>query len=559
MKPLDPRLVRYATSARPALAGVVALGVAQGGLIVAQALVVADVVVRAIDGAPLRQLVGGLLALAALALARGAAVWLTDALGARAALRVTTQLRATALQRALALGPAWLSGERRGALTALLTRGIGALEPYVGRYLPALALAALVPPLALAAIAVHDPWSAAIIVATLPLVPIFGALVGWATERRAARQWRSMAALAGHFADVTAGLPTLVAHRRAAAQTRRIAELTRAHARSSLSTLRLAFASSAVLELVATISVALVAVSVGLRLLGSAMDFRPALVVLLLAPEVYWPLRRVGAQFHAAAEGVGVVDDLVRILETPEPARGARRDVPDLRTTPIRLRDAVVRYPGRTATALGPISLDLEPGRVHAITGESGAGKSTLLSLLLGFAPLDGGSVELGDRALSEFDPEAVRAQIAWLPQSPDPVRTGVGDYLRGLRPAATDEQIQSALDAVGLADVVRALPRGLNTMLDAETGPSAGLSAGERARLGLARVILAQRPLILLDEPSARLDAATEQIVGQTIRRLSGTATVLLVTHRESTAGLAEARIDLAAAPAPTRDLARA
>ena len=247
-------------------------------------------------------------------------------------------------------------------------REAAALEPYVGRYLPALALAAIVPPVALAAIALQDPWSAGIILATLPLIPIFGALVGWATERRAQQQWRSMAALAGHFADVTAGLPTLVAHRRAGAQSQRIAQLTRDHARASLSTLRLAFASSAVLELVATISVALVAVSVGLRLLESALDFRTAMVVLLLAPEAYWPLRRVGAQFHAATEGVAAFEQVARILETPLPPRGARVDVPDLRNCVIELRDVVVHYPNRRLPALGALSAELRPRRLHAVT-----------------------------------------------------------------------------------------------------------------------------------------------------------------------------------------------
>jgi len=566
MKPLDPRLVRYATRARAPLAGVVALGVGQAVLVIAQAYALAGVIVEPVrHGVRLHTVAVPLLALAAIGLARGCLTWLTDVLAQRAGLRVTEQLRGRLLQHCFDLGPLWLSGVRRGELTALLTRGVSALEPYVARYLPTLALAAIVPPLSIAVIAYQDRWSAVIIALTLPLIPVFGALVGWATQRRSERQWRSMATLAGHFADVTAGLPTLVAYRRARAQSERIREVTRKHAAASMGTLRLAFASSAVLELVATISVALIAVSVGLRLIDSAIDFRAALVVLLLAPEAYWPLRRVGAEFHASAEGLAAMSQVAAVLETPLPARGSRTDVPDLRTAVIEVRDLVVRYPERSTPALGPVSLTLRPRTLHALTGPSGCGKSTVLAALLGFAPIESGAITVGGVDLAEFDPDLLRSQLAWLPQHPAIPAGTLADSLRLMRPDATDGQLHGALEQVGLGQVIARLPDGLDTVLagpsaDAEDGESAaGLSAGERARLALARVLVSGRPVVLLDEPSARLDAATEQAIVEVVQRLRRNATVLMVTHRAGTAAAADVRIELepagaAETPAPGR-----
>jgi thiol reductant ABC exporter CydD subunit len=553
MKPLDPRLVRYATRARAPLAAVVALGVGQAVLVIAQAYALADVIVEPVrHGVTLHTVAVPLVALAGIGLARGCLTWLTDVLAQKAGLRVTEQLRSRLLQHCLDLGPAWLSGARRGELTALLTRGVSALEPYVARYLPTLALAAIVPPLSIAVIAYQDGWSAVIIVLTLPLIPVFGALVGWATQRRSERQWRSMATLAGHFADVTAGLPTLVAYRRARSQSERIREVTRRHAEASMATLRLAFASSAVLELVATISVALIAVSVGLRLIDSAIDFRAALVVLLLAPEAYWPLRRVGAEFHASAEGLAAMSQVAAVLETPLPSRGTRTDVPDLRTAVIEVRDLVVRYPDRATAALGPLTLTLRPRTLHALTGPSGCGKSTVLAAMLGFAPIESGAITVGGVDLAEVDPDRLRSQLAWLPQHPAIPAGTLGDSLRLMRPDATEEQLHGALEQVGLGQVIARLPDGLDTVLagpsaDAEDGESAaGLSAGERARLALARVLVSERPVVLLDEPSARLDAATEQAIVEVMHRLRRNATVLMVTHRAGTAAAADVCIEL-------------
>ena len=550
MKQLDPRLLRYASSARGPVAAVALLGVLQAGLIIAQAFLITAVIVRPVgDGLHLHGLSHTLVALALVVGARGAACWLSDVLARRAAIAVTEQLRTRVLSHALALGPGWLSGVRRGELTVLLTRGITALEPYVGRYLPTLVLAVVVPPLAIVVIATEDPLSAIIIIATLPLMPLFAALVGWATERSMTRQWRSMTGLAGHFADVVAGLPTLVAHRRARAQSATIAEVTRRHRTASMATLRLAFASSAVLELVATISVALVAVSIGIRLINSSLDFGTGLVVLLLAPEAYWPLRRLGAEFHAAAEGLAAMEQVATILQTEMPARGTRRDVPDLHTATIAVTDLVVTYPDRAFPALGPLTATWRPGELHAIAGDSGRGKSTLFAALLGFAPVTGGTISLDGLPLADFDPEAVRAQIAWIPQQPYLMAGTVADAVRLLRPDATDDEVASALAEVGLTEAVAHLPNTMDTVLG---GDDVGLSAGEQSRLALARALIADRGLVLLDEPTARLDGLSEALILVAVQRLRERCTVLMVAHRERMVAAADTvtRLSIPALP---------
>jgi ATP-binding cassette subfamily C protein CydCD len=557
MKPLDPRLLRYASSARGPVAAVALLGALQAGLIIAQAFVITAVIVRPVrDGLHLRGLSHALVALVLVVGARGAACWLSDVLARRAAIAVTEQLRTRVLSHALALGPGWLSGVRRGELTALLTRGITALEPYVGRYLPTLVLAGVVPPLAIVVIATEDPLSAIIIIATLPLVPLFAALVGWATERTMMRQWRSMTVLAGHFADVVAGLPTLVAHRRARAQSATIAEVTRRHRTASMATLRLAFASSAVLEMVATTSVALIAVSIGLRVINSSLGFGTGLVVLLLAPEAYWPLRRVGAEFHAAAEGLAAMEQVATILQTEMPARGTRRDVPDLRTATVAVTGLVVTYPDRTFPALGPLTATWRSGGLPAIAGDSGCGKSTLFAALLGFAPITRGTISLDGLPLAEFDPEAVRAQIAWIPQQPYLMAGTVADTVRLLRPTATDDEVASALAEVGLIDTVAHLPNGVDTVLG---GDDVGLSAGERSRLALARALIADRGLVLLDEPTARLDGLSEALILAAVQRLRKRCTVLMVAHREPMVAAADTvtRLTIPALPAADTALA--
>lgn len=539
MRPSDPRLRALLVPARAALAGVVGTGVLGGLLVIAQAWVVTGLVVAVLDGADIG---GWCLAVVGLLALRGLVGGVGDVLAARAAASVGTVLRhrlvRTALERAA--GP-----DTGDEVATLATRGVSAAEPYLTRYVPAVVVAAVLPPLTVVALATQDLLSALIVVLTLPLVPVFGALVGLATRDRAEEQWRAMASLSGHFLDVVRGLPTLVAHRRARAQSARIAEVTDRYRVASLRTLRIAFASSAVLELVATLSVALVAVTVGVRLASGGLDLPTALVVLLLAPEAYWPLRRVGAEFHAAAEGAATFEAAHDLLAQPAPFAV---DAAAPAHAPLVLDHLGVTHPGRTLPALHDVSLTIPARGITAVTGPSGCGKSTLLAAIAGLVPHDGAVLSGG----APVGGPRWQAQVAWLPQQPRFVAGTIGDNLRLARPDATGDQIWHALREVALEVRVRQLPAGLDTPLGED---GATLSAGERARLALARVVLADRPWVLLDEPTAHLDDLTEQVIADTIVALGRRRGVVVVAHRPRLVELADRVVALPAPPpAPAR-----
>ncbi len=540
MRPTDPRLLARLRPARAPLAGLLACGVAAGVLVVAQAFAVASLLTGLLDGSGVRVAV---LAVVAVTVLRAGAGWLSDLLAARAAALVGDDLRRRVLTASLDRRPA-ASGRASGDVALLATRGVSAAEPYLTRYLPALVLAVVLPPVVVLAIATQDLLAAVIVVTTLPLVPLFGALVGLATRDRARAQWRVLASLAGHFVDVVRGLPTLVAYRRADAQSASIRAVTHRYRRAALHTLRVAFASSAVLELVATLSVALVAVVVGLRLAGGDLTLGTALVVLLLAPEAYWPLRRVGAEFHAAAEGLATFEQVDAFLDDPSVQEEAP-DAPAPGGADIDLRDLTITYPGRTAPAVDGLTATLAARGTTVLTGPSGAGKSTVLAALLGLAPVASGTVTAGGQ---RFGGAPWRAQVAWLPQRPVFVTGSVADNLRLARPGASDDDLWRVLRTVHLADRVAALPGGL----DAAVGEDAArLSAGERARLALARVVLADRPWVLLDEPTAHLDAATEQVLVRVLGELARSRGVVVVAHRPRLVALADREVRLPAPPA--------
>ena len=535
MKPSDPRLRTQLAPARRQLLGIAGTGVAGGMLVIAQAWAVAGLVVAAVRG---DEILRSGLVLAGVLFGRAAVAALGDVSAARAAAVVGTILR----RRLLLVATERSSGTSTGEVAVLATRGVAAAEPYLTRYLPALVLAVVLPPLTVVAIATQDLLSAVIVMATLPLVPVFGALVGLATRDRAAEQWRAMSTLSGHFLDVVRGLPTLVAHRRARAQSHRIGEVTDQYRVATLRTLRTAFASSAVLELVATLSVALVAVTVGVRLAGGSLHLHTALVVLLLAPEAYWPLRKVGAEFHAAAEGAATFEKAHELLaSTPLPPGGPAPDGAFL-----DLHKVGVTHTGRTTPAVSDVTGRIPARGVTCITGPSGSGKSTLLAALAGLVPASAGDITSGGRPLG--GPEW-QAQVAWLPQQPQFLEGSVGDNLRLARPDATDDQLWSALRRVALEVRVQELPGGLDSPLGED---AATLSAGERARLALARIVLADRPWMLLDEPTAHLDDLTERVILDTIADLGRRGAVIVVAHRPALMELADHRIQLAG-PGPT------
>ncbi|OPF79273.1 ABC transporter [Streptomyces antioxidans] len=538
MKPIDPRLLRYARATRFFLAASVVLGLAGAGLVIAQAMLIAEIVVGAFqrgDGVTALTLPLGLLAL--VAVGRAVISWLTELAAHRAGAAVKSRLRLRLLERAVRLGPSWLDSQRTGELTTLATRGIDALDDYFARYLPQLGLAVVVPVAVLARIVTADWISALIIVATLPLIPLFMMLIGWATQSRMDRQWRLLSRLSGHFLDVVAGLPTLKVFGRAKAQAASIRAITGDYRRATLKTLRLAFLSSLALELLSTVSVALVAVDIGMRLVHGEMDLFTGLVVLVLAPEAYLPLRQVGAQYHAAAEGLTAADEVFAVLER-EPSGAGGSPAPDARGAVLALDGLVVRHSGRPEPSLARTSYEIRPGETVAVVGPSGAGKSTLLNAVLGFAVPHEGRVLIGGRDLADLDPGSWRRQIAWVPQRPYLFAGTIAENVRLARPDADDAAVRAALRDADALSFVSALPDGVETRLG-ELG--AGLSAGQRQRIALARAFLADRPVLLLDEPTANLDGGTEASVVDAVRRLAEGRTVLLVIHRPALLPLAD------------------
>jgi thiol reductant ABC exporter CydD subunit len=543
--PVDPRLVHYARGTRRYLLLTVVLGGVTAGLVLAQAWLIAntiaEVVVHHWGLAHVRTWV---VLLAVVVCGRALVAWLGERAAQRASASAKSDLRNALVQRIVQLGPAGIDRERSGRLAVLSTSGIDALDSFFARYLPQLFLAVIVPVTIIVVMLGADWLSAVIIAVTVPLIPLFMALVGASTKGRMRRQARLLQRLAGHFLDVVAGLPTLKVFGRAKAQVAAVRDITNRYRSATMATLKVAFLSSLILELLATFSVALVAVAVGLRLLGGHVTFATALFVLILAPEAYLPLRLLGTNYHASAEGMRAAEEIFEVLERPVPRHGCRRDVPDPSTSALRIDQLDVCYPDRTVPALRGLSLSVGPGEVVAIAGPSGCGKSSLLGVLLGLVPASGGSVSVGGVDLADLDPDAWRARVAWVPQRPHLFACSVADNVRLGRPDAPHHDVRSAIGAAGLDDVVAGLPDGLATML----GPGgAGLSAGERQRVALARAFLRNAPLLLLDEPTANLDGATEEDVLSAVRRLMIGRTVVMAAHRPSLLAVSDRVVRLA------------
>ena len=538
MRPFDSRLLQDTKGARGYLAVTVGLGLVATALILAQAGLLARALATAAQGAALQDLSGAIIALLAVVAARAAVAYTGEVAALRAAATVKSQLRRRLTAHALRLGPAWLGGQQPGEITTLATRGLDALDTYFARYLPQLILSCLVPLAVLATVAAADWISAVVIAVTLPLIPVFAVLVGLHTRARTQRQWQLLAGLGGHFLDVVEGLPTLKVFRRAKPQAEEIARITGAHRTAVMSTLRVAFLSSLVLELAATLATALVAVEVGLRLLYGHLGYETALLVLLLTPEAYLPLRNVGAQFHASMEGATAAGRVFEILEVPEPAgrsarpAGSRQMTADLRQQEVTLNDVTLTYPGTRRPAIDGICLTIRPGERVTITGPSGAGKTSLLALLLRFAEPTSGVIGVGGAALATLALRSWRAQIAWVPQHPYLFAGTIASNIALGQPGASQQAIAAAARLAGAAEFIAALPAGYSTRLGAR---AVQLSSGQRQKIALARAFLRDAPLLLLDEPAAHLDPASAGQVAVALQTLMAGRTVLLVSHDSS------------------------
>jgi len=559
-RPVDPRLLRHASAARGYLVVTVVLGLAGTGLILAQAGLLARLLAQAATGTGLAVLADPLIALALVLAGRAATSYGGEAAALRAAAVVKSQLRRRLIDGLLRRDPATpVSGQADGELATLATRGLDGLDAYFARYLPQLVLAVLVPLAVLIRVALADWLSALIIAVTLPLVPVFAVLVGLSTRATTRRQWALLARLGGHFLDVVEGLPTLRVFGRAWVQETTIADMTDRYRGATMATLRVAFLSALVLELAATIATALVAVEVGLRLLAGHIGYETALVVLLLTPEAFLPLRNASAQFHASIEGVTAAGRVFEVIEhTPGPpaaAPPASRGQLDLRRQSILFNKVSLTYPGRTRPALSGLTLTVAPGEVVVVTGPSGAGKSSLLALLLRFAEPTTGAIELtgpepggprpdgpgmdrpgmdgpgldGRVGLAAVPAAAWRDQLAWVPQRPHLFDDTVAANIALGRPGASPADIREAACLAGADQFIGRLEAGYQTPVG-ERGLR--LSSGQRQKLALARAFLRDAPLLLLDEPAAHLDPFSAAQVTEAIARLSAGRTVIHVTH---------------------------
>jgi thiol reductant ABC exporter CydD subunit len=561
--PVDRRLLRESRAARSHLALAGLLGVLAAALILAQAALLAYVIARAaMAHATLAELRGELIALAAVLLARAAVSGGFELSGRWGATRVMSELRGRLVGRLLVDGVGVDGEERSGELAAAAVQGVDALEAYFAGYLPQFVLAAVVPLTVLGWVLPLDPIAAGILAFTVPLLILFMVLVGRGAQAHTRQRWRALSLLSAHFLDVVRGLPTLRAYRRDRAQEAIIGAVGERYRAETMGTLRIAFLSALVLELCAMIGTALVAATIGVQLVDGALGLQAGLTVLLLAPELYGPLRQVGQQFHASADGTAAAERIFAVLDRPPAlapgspeidAQGAaltasgavagEAAVPDPRREPIRVRAVSFAYPGRPDAVLDGVDLVLAPGETTALVGASGAGKSTLAALLMRLADPTAGAVECGGRDLRTLPLERWRERIAWVPQEPTLFAGTVAENIALGEPGADRGRIERAARDAGIWDAIERLPHGIETVL----GDGARrLSAGQRRRIALARAFLCDAPLLVLDEPTAHLDEASAADIAHTIARLARGRTVLAIVHQPALAAHADRVVEL-------------
>ena len=532
-------LKRESKPAASALKFSIALGTFNALLMIAGAYLLAKIVHEVMfDAAGLSDVSYLLWALGGIILARGIFLALSQRLSARAARNIKSIMRANLLEKITRLGPAFTEQKGHGAMLNTLHDGVEALHDYYANYLPSVAYSALIP-LAILVVIFPTDWQAGLIfLFTAPLIPFFMILVGHKAEQLNQARWQQLAVLGNYFFDRVRGLTQLKLFNATKRELTQIAKISDDFRHATLSVLKIAFLSSFALEFLATISVALVAVIIGFRLFFGTLDFATGFVVLLLAPEFYLPLRKLGNHYHARLEGISAAGDMLEILQTPEssssePKKTASSGFICLTNNPaITLKKLNFTYPDSNE-GLHDVSLCLPATGMVAFVGASGAGKSTLFDCLLGFHPQVIPHVNVNNLPLSEDDIPSWQQGIAWIPQQPTLFYTTIKENILLAKPNATMEEVKRAAQQAGALDFIELLPNGFDTLLG-EQGE--GLSGGQKQRIALARAFLKQAPILMLDEPTAHLDSATEFSVQHAINEYAKSHLVLVIAHRLNT-----------------------
>ncbi|MDO5025928.1 MAG: thiol reductant ABC exporter subunit CydD [Trueperella sp.] len=537
MKPFDGRLLKYAKATRRYIIFLVALGVVSAVLVGVQILLISGATAPVFYGQKTpRQVLPLVAALGVVFLMRTLLTYLQEAFGHRSAVHVITDLRTKTLRHAGELGDRWLAGNTSSVVT-LATRGLEDLEDYYVKFLPNLFLCVTASPLLLILVASLDWISALFIIGCIPLVPIFMILIGKMTSRYAAQRLTAMQKLGAQMLDLLAGLSTLKALGREKGPEGRVVKLGKDFAAKTMQTLYVAFLSGAVLEFLTTLSTAIVAVNIGFRMVGGDVLLFEGLAVIMLTPEVFKPLREVGSQFHASANGITSAGKAFEILETPLAPHTGGTAVPDLDRATIEFRELSVYAPGRATVAPHQLSGTIKPGAVTALYGPSGAGKSTAINVLLGLLAADEGAVTVGGISITDLDRAAWWEQISWVPQRPVILP---GTVLENIdNPQVSAAELAAAAELTGFSDVVAQLPQGWDTFIGQD---GVGMSLGQRQRLALTRALVAPKKVVVLDEPSAHLDAVGEKYVTDVVQALRASGhTVIVIAHRAAILEIAD------------------
>ena len=532
---MNRELFRKVGSARLHLGATVVLGFVAAAVTVLQMVLLAKVVDQVfLKGAGLAGVRNLLILLLVAAVGRAVLLWTREVVAQGGAVRVKSELRGRLFAHVLRLGPAYAGGERTGELATTATEGIERLEPYFARYLPQVYLSAFIPLLVAGYILPRDLSSGILLLMTAPVIPVMMVLVGGYAEEHMQRQWTALSRMGGHFLDSLQGLPTLKVFGRSSAEQSYVAAVGEEFRRRTMKVLKFAFLSGLVLEFMTAVAIALIAVTLGVRLVSGNMAFEEAFVVLLLAPEFYRPLRELGVHRHAGMEGKAAAERIVEVLDTLTPVAGG----PD---NPVETRNGLTVefsgvgyvYPGGKSPALSGVTLELPAGTRTALVGRSGSGKSTLVNLLLRFLDPDEGSITANGLPVAQMLVEDWRANLALVPQRPHLFYGEILENVWMARTGASRAEVEEAAALAGCEEFVRRLPAGYETQIG-ERGLR--LSGGEAQRLAIARAFLKDAPLIVMDEPTSSLDPESEEIVRTALERLSEGRTVLVVAHRLNT-----------------------